>query len=357
MEARVVIGERADAVAANNRNDWPGVVLAPGAGGAGGLQVTQVIQGSPAYIIGLRNGDIVTSVNGREINNLPLFFRVLREGTANDLRLTFTRGTGAVAAAGGSHTLAVRSDGTLWAWGDHSHGRTGFGIVSGHISTPSRVDTATNWASVSAGRSHTVGIRSDGTLWTWGYNGNGKLGDGTTATIRPSPGQIQPGMIWVSASAGRDHTVAVRSDGTLWAWGNNGHGRLGDGTGTHRRTPVRIGMATNWVSVAAGEAHTVAIRADGSLWAWGRNSYGQLGDGTRTDRNAPVRVGTATDWASATAGSTHTVAVRTDGTFLSWGNSRRGKLGGGTTTTVTIPTFGGTNDIVFRNAPATIVLQ
>ena len=175
--------------------------------------------------------------------------------------------------------------------------------------------------------------------------------------------QIGTATNWASVAAGYDHTVAVRTDGTLWAWGCNDYGQLGDGTTTDRHAPVQIGTATNWASVAAGSVphgggahrrhavglglqrlraarrrhhhrpprpgadrhrhqlgqrrrgrygHTVAVRTDGTLWAWGRNNYGQLGDGTTTPRLAPEQIGTATNWASVSAGWYHTVAVRTE---------------------------------------------
>jgi alpha-tubulin suppressor-like RCC1 family protein len=119
---------------------------------------------------------------------------------------------------------------------------------------------------------------------------------------------------WASVAAGDTHTVAVKTDGTLWAWGENWQGELGIGTsagfGDYRSAPVQVGTDTHWASVAAGEGHTVAVKTDGTLWAWGHNWSGQLGDGTRTDRLAPVQVGTDTHWASVAASDSHTVALR-----------------------------------------------
>ncbi len=148
-----------------------------------------------------------------------------------------------------------------------------------------------------------------GTLWAWGNNGSGQLGDGT-GTDRWSPVQSGSEITWQSVSAGGVHTVAVRTDGTLWAWGYNGKGQLGDGTTKDRTSPVQIGSATSWQSVAAGGYHTVAVRTNGTLWAWGYNWAGQLGDGTTTDRTSPVQIGAATSWKSVAAGSQHTVAVQ-----------------------------------------------
>jgi alpha-tubulin suppressor-like RCC1 family protein len=152
-------------------------------------------------------------------------------------------------------------------------------------------------ASVAAGDEFTVAVRRDGTLWAWGSNDWGQLGDGTF-TARTSPEQIGTATDWASVAAGYSHTVAIRSDGTLWAWGYNNDGQLGDGTTTNNTSPEQIGTATDWASVTAGHQHTVAIRSDGTLWAWGDNSLGQLGDGKAPSISyVPEQIGTATNWA------------------------------------------------------------
>ena len=122
------------------------------------------------------------------------------------------------------------------------------------------------------------------------------------------------------AAAGNFHTVAIATDGSLWAWGRNDRGQLGDGTRTNRDRPVQIGTETDWVSVVAGGSHNVAIRADGSLWAWGRNDRGQLGDGTTYDRARPIQIETDADWTSVVAGSDFTFAIKEDGSLWHWGS-------------------------------------
>ena len=184
---------------------------------------------------------------------------------------------------------------------------------------------------VASGGSHTVALRTNGTLWAWGDNRQGQVGDGTT-TSRHSPVQIGTADNWAGVSAGSTHTVALRTDGTLWAWGNNGSGRLGDGTTTSRQSPVQIGAGMDWAYVSAGSTHTVAVGTDGTLWAWGHNWQGQLGDGTTSHRHSPVQIGTASDWVSVSAGWQHTVGVRANGTLWAWGTNGHGRLGDGTTT-------------------------
>lgn len=197
-------------------------------------------------------------------------------------------------AAGYYHSVALKSNGTLWAWGGNQWGQLGDGTTTNKYS-PVQIGTDNNWVSVAAGIYHTVALKSDGTLWAWGNNQYGQLGDGTT-TNKYSPEQIGTDNNWASVTAGDYHTVALRSGGTcgdtLWAWGYNGEGELGDGTTTQRNSPVQIGTDNNWMSVTAGPYHAVAIKSDNTLWTWGFNLQGQLGDGTTTDKHSPVQIGT-----------------------------------------------------------------
>lgn len=244
------------------------------------------------------------------------------------------------AATGSNHTLALRADGTLWAWGNNDKGQLGDGTTTAH-DAPAQIPTgapATTWTAIAAGIEFSLALRSDGTLWAWGYNVYGMLGDGSR-TARTTPVQIGTGTTWTALTAGSFHAAALRADGSLWVWGSNNTGQLGVGTTTDCDTPTQVGVATDWTSVACGGIHTVACRADGTLWAWGNNESGQLGDDITTSfRTTPMQVGSATDWISAACGSSHAVALRADGTLWAWGANQMGQvLGSGTSLTQTSP--------------------
>jgi alpha-tubulin suppressor-like RCC1 family protein/uncharacterized protein YjdB len=225
-------------------------------------------------------------------------------------------------SAGYICTFAIKADGSLWAWGWNDSGRLGLGDTSDR-NVPTRVGTDTDWAFVSAGYDHTAAIKADGSLWTWGKNNYGQLGDGNYYNTRNVPTQVGTDTDWALVSAGETFTVAVKTDGSLWTWGNNNYGQLGDGNYNNtRNVPTRVGTDNNWKLVSAGSKHTVAIKTDGSLWAWGYNSRGQIGNGSYgsgADRNVPTRAGTDTDWAFVAAGYDHNMAIKTDGSLWAWG--------------------------------------
>lgn len=167
---------------------------------------------------------------------------------------------------------------------------------------------------VAAGSEHTLALKTDGSLWAWGKNRSGQLGDGTTVN-KSSPIRIGSDNNWKAVTAGRSHTLALKTDGSLWAWGGNNAGQLGDGPGINKTSPVRIGSTSDWKAVTAGDLHTLALKTDGSLWSWGYNFYGHLGDGTTSPRTSPVRIGSAIDWNQVTAGSDYSFALKTDGSL------------------------------------------
>ena len=230
-------------------------------------------------------------------------------------------------ATGYSAILAVRQDGTLWAWGNNGRGQLGIsGLASAAV--PVQVGTATTWQSVAAGLQHTVAVRTDGTLWAWGDNQYGQLGTGTSGpTVQATPVQIGTATNWQCVVAADNHTLALRTDGTLWAWGDNTSHELGLSSVSQQASPSPVNPAFTWQSISTGNRHTLAVRADGTLWAWGDNTNGKLGDGTSYARTLPVQIGTAATWRRVAAGYDHSLALRTDGTLWAWGSNASGQLG------------------------------
>ena len=234
-------------------------------------------------------------------------------------------------AAEGATTAASRNDGTLWTWGLNNRGQLGQNDQVGR-SSPVQVGSLTNWGKVNAftGGEAFTAIKTDGTLWAWGSNANSKLGD-TTSTYRSSPVQIGALTNWYSVDCGLRHSIAVKTDGTLWAWGYNGDGQLGNSSVTGTASPIQLGALTSWVSSAAGTAHSGAIKTDGTLWTWGKNNAGQVGNGTVVNKSSPVQVGALTNWSQVSMGfspaSGFTASVKTDGTLWTWGLNTSGQLG------------------------------
>jgi len=241
-------------------------------------------------------------------------------------------------SAGGSHSLGLRSNSTIWAWG-RNLGRLGDGTGYGAYSPVSVIGGFTDWIQVSAGGAHSLGLRSNGTIWAWGYNYGSQLGDGTSVT-KNSPVSVVGGFTdWSQVSAGSDHSLGLRSNGTAWAWGFNPEGRLGDGTTTNRSSPVSVvGGFTDWCQVSAGGSISLGLRTNGTIWAWGGNIFGAVGDGTTTNRCSPVSVvGGFTDWCQVSAGGFHGLGLRSNGTTWAWGFNASGQLGNDTTITRSSP--------------------
>ena len=249
------------------------------------------------------------------------------------------------------YTIALTTDGALWAWGDNRDGQLGDGTTTS-TNKPKQIisEGSDDWAIVTAGFSCTMAIKTNGTLWAWGNNWAGQLGDGSRGNTSV-PVKIDSDIGWRAVAPGFAHTVALKTDGTLWAWGNNCCGAFGDGTLISTNAPLQIGEATNWVAVAAGgdgdfdgqyngegiRNYTVALKTDGTLWAWGDNRYGQLGDPTIIDSTKPNQIGLDTDWASISTTSVFVMASKTDGSLWSWGGNYEGQLGNGTTVHRPIP--------------------
>lgn len=240
-------------------------------------------------------------------------------------------------AAGTAHTVALKSDGTVWAWGSNGNGQLGDGTTT-DSPVPVQVSGLTDVTAVAAGGTHSLALKSDGTVWAWGGNSNGQLGDGTTADS-PFPVQVSglEGTVTVLA-AGGTHSVALKSDGTVWTWGNNDHGQLGNGSKTQSAAPVQVEDIDEIEAIAAGAAHTLALEDDGVIWAWGSNDEGQLGNGNTEDKDSPVRVDSLSDVMAIAAGTSHSIAVEDDGAAYAWGNNDYGQIGNGGTSRKASPT-------------------
>lgn len=233
-------------------------------------------------------------------------------------------------AAGYMNSFALRQDGTLWAWGNR------YGLL------PKQIDSLTDVKAVAANGNYTsaryqvIVLKNDGTVWAWGSNWIQEV-SGDTITQELTPVQVPSLTNVVAIAAGSTHALALKSDGTVWAWGDNSYGKLGDGTNTWQNTPVQVTGLTGIVSIAAGYQHSMALRNDGTVWSWGENNAGQLGDGTTTNRAVPVQIKDLTNISNISCGVDHSLALKSDGSVFAWGDNTSGELGNGSQTQSLVP--------------------
>jgi alpha-tubulin suppressor-like RCC1 family protein len=244
--------------------------------------------------------------------------------------------------AGGFFTFGIKDDGTLWRWGQSYTGDLYSGPYDFYAATPVQIGTDTDWAVVSAGNGHGMALKTDGTLWAWGRNDCGQLGNGTISVYpNPSPVQIGTDTDWAFISAGHWHSTAIKTNGTLWTWGYNHDGQLGNGTidGGIATTivPTQVGTDSNWKSIDASSMQSVAVKTDGTLWEWGHNVYLPMSNGSTLPVPYPIQIGNDNDWDQAAAGGYAISAIKTDGTLWSWGANNSGGVGNGTLTDVLEP--------------------
>ena len=261
--------------------------------------------------------------------------------------LTNWRGAVAVDSNTTGMSIAIKTDGTLWVWGDigsnYKSGLTNRAV--GYYSSPVQVGFDNNWANVYSGTYITVALKTNGTLWTWGYNHYGQLGQ-NNVTIQYSPVQVGSDYNWNIFGGLLETVLAIKTNGTLWAWGNNTFGQLGLNDLISRSSPVQVGSLTNWNTLAITSGvnadSSIAIKTDGTLWSWGDGANGQTGQGNTLDKSSPVQVGSDTNWLTVNNGGVigAAIAVKTDGTLWGWGYNANGQLG--------------LNDDVGRNAPTQI---
>lgn len=224
--------------------------------------------------------------------------------------------------------VSTRSDRSMWTFGDNSYGQLGQGDIVSR-SSPVQVGSLTTWQTFSNAQGyHFTAIKTDGTLWAWGYNAYGQLGQNDIVD-RSSPVQVGSLTTWSSCSNGTFFSVAIKTNGSMWSCGVNSIGQLGQNIASsiNRSSPVQIGALTTWSRVSCGGNHSVASKTDGTLWAWGSNAYGQLGINSQIDRSSPVQIGALTTWTKAECGGNFVVARRIDGSLWSWGQNSGGQLG------------------------------
>jgi alpha-tubulin suppressor-like RCC1 family protein len=237
---------------------------------------------------------------------------------------------------------AIKTNGSLWVWG-YNTSNLYLGGLSGYRSSPAQLGAYVDWLTVIT-HYQSFGIKTGGSLWAWGTGPGGGLGNNSTANIL-NPTQIGALTNWSKIAGMYQTTGAVKTDGTLWTWGVNTNGQLGSNNTTSRSSPVQVGAATNWrdISTSLSSGFFMAIKTDGTLWGWGNNTNGQLGSNNTTSRSSPVQIGASTNWSKILVGPNATkscFAIKTDGTLWGWGGNANGELG--------------TNDVVYRSSPVQI---
>jgi alpha-tubulin suppressor-like RCC1 family protein len=237
------------------------------------------------------------------------------------------------------HSAGLKNTGQIWTWGANNTQQLGISGAS-YVCSPVRErSSSTNWCGVDLGNFHTAAINTSGQIWGWGGNQCGSLATGTTGATNIPVREICSASDWCSLSTNECRTAAIKTSGQLWGWGRNACGGIGDGTLVAKCSPVReFCSATDWCRVAVGYSHNLAIKSDGSLWAWGNNNCGQLGDGTTVNKCSPVReICSATDWSQVAGGFKHSAALKTSGQIWSWGSGTYGSLGVGNVSTICSP--------------------
>lgn len=236
---------------------------------------------------------------------------------------------------GSYHVLQVR-DGALYGWGDNTQGQLGLGAASVEYS-PVRIGSAANWKMVTAANFHSLAIKTNGTLWAWGWGNSHEMGLGQKLSKTFEPVQVGKDTNWTSVSTAPDVSVALKKDGSLWVWGNNVREALGVGKTVNSAVyvPTRVGKDTDWVSATASQHMVLAIKKDGSLWIWGRKGGSAIFGVPVTEDvvTSPQRVGNDNDWAGINVHNRHgdatVIATKKDGSLWAWGSNRAGKLGTG----------------------------
>lgn len=254
----------------------------------------------------------------------------LGDKTHRRVPIPSTMGTLRTVGMGMYHTVAIAADGRLFAWGSNSYGRLGLGDTSERL-TPTQVGADSDWMAADAHDTVIHALKNDGTLWAWGFNSD-HLGLPPGGAVL-APAQVGTDGDFTSIAVGSGSTLALKANGTIWVWGGNFNGQLGQGTSgwTGSRVPIQVGSDSDWISIHSSANSHFAIKADGSLWGWGNNQYGILGVGDTSNRSVPTRIGVDNDWAQIAGKALHVLALKRDGSLYSWGYNNNGQLGHGDT--------------------------
>jgi alpha-tubulin suppressor-like RCC1 family protein len=221
---------------------------------------------------------------------------------------------------------AVKTDNSLWIWGDSSYGALGNNSATSDKSSPIQVGALTSWSNIAVGNKNSTAVKTDGTIWCWGENSRGDLGQNNIINYS-SPVQVGLDTDWsvVETVASGNARLALKTTGELYAWGKGYGGCLGQSSSIDYSSPVQVGLDTDWSSIGTGTYAAFAIKTNGTLWSWGFNDAGTLGQNNIINSSSPVQIGSDTDWSAvassyySTAARQLTIAVKTDGTIWSWG--------------------------------------
>lgn len=297
-----------------------------------------MVSAGNSHTVVLRDNGSLWSVGSNENGQLGLGLDPLSTSFVDVLTRIGTDNNWTAISAGGQHTLALKSNGSLWAFGSNTLGQLGIGTSDDIVTSPVQISApGVVYVAISAGGFHSLAIRRVGTgqsgsLWSWGSNLNDVLGIVTNNFTILSPTQVGTATDWSAVSAGGTHSLALKTTGTLWGWGRHREGQLGLGPQltVRRRVPEQIETGTNWIAISAGDKHSLGLRGSGNsgaLWAWGLNSSGQLGLGGIANRAVPEQVGSASSWNAIAAGKSHTLAGNTSSEIFSVGKNTKGQLG------------------------------
>jgi alpha-tubulin suppressor-like RCC1 family protein len=291
-----------------------------------GLTNIVAIEAGTFHSLALRNDGLVFSwgTNGNgELGNPPVAPGIFPPALISNLNGVISISVGVF------HSLALRNDGTVYGWGGNASGQLGLGSTSIAVPSPTKMLNLTGIVAIAAGGGHSAMVRNDGTAWACGYNGDGQLGIGSVATPQPTPVQVLTIKSGASVAASAYNSAVVEKDGTVWTWGDNGGGGLGNGTGRVGLIPVELPNFTGATGVAGGIDFSLAVRSNGTVWGWGTHTGGQLGNGSTspTPVTTPVQATGITTATAVAAGYTHGLALLAAGTVMGWGTNGSGQVG------------------------------